>query len=38
MTCPRSRSRLVVKLGLAVGSACFLIPAAFQYALGGQSR
>lgn len=38
MTCPRSRSRSVVKLGLALGNACFLIPADSRYALGGQSR
>lgn len=38
MTCPRSRSRSVVKLGSALGNACFLIPAASRYALGGQVR
>lgn len=38
MTCPRSRSPSVVKLGLALGNACFLIPTASRYMLGGQSR
>lgn len=34
MTCPRSRSWLVVKLGLARGNACCLIPAASWYMRG----
>lgn len=38
MTCPRSLSRSVVKLGLVLGNTCFLIPPASRYALGREVR